>query len=68
VTETVDAHGDKIESAVDKAATFVDEKTKGKYSEKITAVADKAKETVEKLGSEHPQADPPAGQPPSDPV
>jgi catechol 2,3-dioxygenase-like lactoylglutathione lyase family enzyme len=42
-------HDERIETAIDKAAGFVDDKTKGKYSERIGTVAGKAKGTVDKL-------------------
>ena len=42
-------HDQRIEEAIEKAAGFVDEKTKGKYSERIGTVAGKAKGTVDKL-------------------
>ena len=34
--KTVDQHGDKISKGIDKAASTADQKTKGKYSDKIT--------------------------------
>ncbi|MGW0083733.1 antitoxin [Streptomyces sp. NPDC003393] len=45
-----------IEHGLDKAARTVDEKTKGKYSEKIHAGTDKAKGAVDRIahGSERP--------------
>jgi MT0933-like antitoxin protein len=47
--DLVDKHDDKIRSGIDKAADFADDKTKGKYSEKIDKGADSAKNAVEKL-------------------
>ncbi|MEU0599493.1 antitoxin [Streptomyces sp. NPDC006393] len=38
-----------IEHGLDKAAKVVDEKTKGKYSEKIHAGTDKAKDAVDRI-------------------
>ncbi|MGW0855136.1 antitoxin [Streptomyces sp. NPDC002690] len=43
-------HGGKIEQGLDKAARTVDEKTKGKYSDKIQSGTQKAKDTVDRLG------------------
>ncbi|HLT69709.1 MAG TPA: antitoxin [Acidimicrobiales bacterium] len=44
-------HADTIEGGIDKAAKFVDEKTKGKYADKIETVQAKAHEAVEKLAA-----------------
>lgn len=43
-------HGGKIEQGLDKAARTVDQKTKGKYSDKIVSGTQKAKDAVDKLG------------------
>jgi hypothetical protein len=43
----VDEHGDKVASAVDKATDLVDEKTKGKYRDKLEKV-DQAAEKLDK--------------------
>lgn len=42
-------HTDQIEGGIDKSAEVIDDKTKGKYSDKIESVADKAKDVVKKL-------------------
>ncbi|MFJ3641142.1 antitoxin [Streptomyces sp. NPDC090108] len=42
-------HGDKVQHGIDKAAQAVDERTKGKYSEKIHAGTDKAKDAMDRL-------------------
>ncbi|MFJ3672927.1 antitoxin [Streptomyces sp. NPDC090106] len=42
-------HGDKIQGGIDKAAKVVDEKTKGKYSDRIQTGTGKAKDAVDKL-------------------
>ncbi|MER6981113.1 antitoxin [Streptomyces carpinensis] len=52
VSDLAQRHGGSIEDRLDKAAKVVDEKTKGKYSEKIHAGTGKAKEAVERLA--HP--------------
>ncbi|MEU8765192.1 antitoxin [Streptomyces sp. NPDC048659] len=49
VTDLAQQHGDKVEQGLDKAAKMVDEKTKGKYSDKIETGTGKAKEAIEKL-------------------
>lgn len=61
--ETVEQNADKINEAVDKAGTFIDDKTKGKYSDKI----EKGKEAAKKVVP--PQAGGPAagGPAPTDP-
>jgi hypothetical protein len=47
--ETAADHADQIEGGIDKGADLIDDKTGGKYSEKIDAAADKAKDAVKKL-------------------
>ena len=47
--DAVDKHGDKIGQGLDKAAGFVDEKTGGKYHDKIEGGAGKAKDALDKL-------------------
>ncbi|MFF4363013.1 antitoxin [Streptomyces sp. NPDC001604] len=42
-------HGDKITHGLDKAAKVVDEKTKGKYSDKIHTGTGKAKGAMDRL-------------------
>ncbi|MEV0183632.1 antitoxin [Streptomyces sp. NPDC050625] len=62
---------DKLEHGLDKVAKAVDEKTKGKYSEKIHAGTDKAKGAmdrfVQKSGTEPGEgtATPPEAPPPA---
>ena len=50
--DAVAKNSDKIDGAVDKAADFVDDKTKGKYADKVDTVQNKAKEAVEKLADD----------------
>lgn len=47
--ETAADHADQIEDGIDKGADLIDDKTKGKYSDKIDSAADKAKGAVKKL-------------------
>ncbi|WP_405773335.1 antitoxin [Streptomyces sp. NBC_01538] len=42
-------HEDQIDRGLDKAAKVVDEKTRGKYSDKIHTGTDKAKGAVDRL-------------------
>ncbi|MEU5537074.1 antitoxin [Streptomyces sp. NPDC020362] len=46
-------HGGKVQHSIDKAAKAVDERTKGKYSDKIHAGTDKAKGAMDRLAHAH---------------
>ncbi|MER5292652.1 antitoxin [Streptomyces pharetrae] len=65
-------HGDKIQHGIDRAAKVVDERTKGKYSDKIQSGYGKAKSAMERLahkddtGPEGATGTPPSA-PPSTP-
>ncbi|MFI8419549.1 antitoxin [Streptomyces sp. NPDC085479] len=50
VSDLAQQHGDKIDHGLDKAAKMVDEKTKGKYSEKIQSGTGKAKDAIDRIG------------------
>ncbi|MEW2295762.1 antitoxin [Streptomyces sp. NPDC006743] len=64
VSDLAQRHGGSIEHGLDKAARMVDEKTKGKYSDKIHAGTGKAKEAVDRLAHrEGPGPDGTAGAP-----
>ncbi|WP_084759397.1 antitoxin [Nocardia mangyaensis] len=52
--DTVEQNADKINDAVDKAGSFIDEKTGGKYSDKI----EKGKEAAKKVVPPQPGTDP----------
>jgi hypothetical protein len=41
---------DKVDSAIDKVADVVDDKTKGKHHDKIEGAADKAHDLADKMG------------------
>ncbi|GGJ05630.1 antitoxin [Streptomyces brasiliensis] len=60
VSDLAQQHGGKITGGIDKAAKVVDEKTKGKYSEKIHTGTDKARHAMDRLahksGPEAPEA------------
>ena len=72
VTDLAQQHGDKIDQGLEKAGRMVDEKTKGKYSDKIHAGTGKAKEAVDRLahpggadtGAPAPEPAAPAQEPP----
>ncbi|MEV8069493.1 antitoxin [Streptomyces sp. NPDC085995] len=49
VSDLAQRHGGQIGQGLDRAAKVVDEKTKGKYRDKIHAGTDKAKEAVDRL-------------------
>ncbi|MFI9154244.1 antitoxin [Streptomyces sp. NPDC053367] len=67
-------HGDKIQHGLDKAARVVDEKTKGKYSDRIQSGTGKAKEAMDRLAHKHGtgaadrSATPPDSPPPPPPA
>ncbi|MGJ7417954.1 antitoxin [Streptomyces cinereoruber] len=50
VADLAQQHGGKIDQGLDKAAKVVDEKTKGKYSDKIHSGTGKAKEAIDRMG------------------
>ena len=62
--EAVDGHGSQIKDGIDKAGAFVDQKTKGKYSDKIAMGTKKAGEAVVKIDKDA-DAKPGSGQPAS---
>ncbi|MFJ3901188.1 antitoxin [Streptomyces sp. NPDC090025] len=49
VSDLAKEHGGKVEHGLERAAKVVDEKTKGKYSDKIETGTGKAKEAIERL-------------------
>lgn len=48
-TDIAEKHGDKIADGVDKATDMVDDKTGGKFTDKLDQVDDKAADAIEKL-------------------
>jgi len=63
--DAVTEHSVKIDDGIDKAAGFVDDKTKGKYADKIDSVQAKAHDVVERITVEKGEGDtPPADTPP----
>jgi MT0933-like antitoxin protein len=64
--ETVAQHKDEIQGAMETAGAAVDEKTHGKYTDKIAKYGQKASSAVEKFGDREPGEDtdsPPAAPP-----
>jgi MT0933-like antitoxin protein len=45
-------HHDTIEGGIDKAGDFVDDKTGGKYADKVDSAQDTAHDTLDKLSGE----------------
>ncbi|GGK58306.1 antitoxin [Nocardia camponoti] len=70
--ETVEQNADKITGAVDKAGDFIDEKTKGKYSDKIGKATEAAKKAVptdpRSAGASGTATPPPAPKPATPPT
>ncbi len=65
--DAVTEHSDKIDDGIDKAAGFVDDKTKGKYADKIDTVQSKAHDVVERISADKGEGGtPPSDAPPSD--
>ncbi|MEV5879842.1 antitoxin [Streptomyces sp. NPDC052101] len=73
VSDLARQHGEKVQHGLDKAAHVVDERTKGKYSDKIQAGTGKAKEAMDRLahkdapGPESATGGPTAPTPPEGP-
>ncbi|MER8067702.1 antitoxin [Streptomyces sp. NPDC094034] len=59
VADLAQQHGDKIEHGLEKAARTVDQKTKGKYSDKIDSGTGKAKDALGKLAHKDDGSTPP---------
>jgi uncharacterized protein YjbJ (UPF0337 family) len=65
VEEAVGGHKDKVEGAVDKVGDKIDEKTDGKYADKVDSVQDAVKKVVPGDGSPEAPAAPAAPAPPA---
>ncbi|MDN3245375.1 hypothetical protein J2S54_001744 [Streptomyces sp. DSM 42143] len=78
VSDLAQQHGDKIDRGLDKVARTVDERTKGKYSDRIQTGTGKAKGAMDRLAHKDdgtpggggtpgtaPGGPPPAGPPPA---
>ncbi|GGT09502.1 antitoxin [Streptomyces chromofuscus] len=70
VSDLAQQHEGKIQHGIDRAAKVVDERTKGKYSDKIHSGTDKAKGAMDRLAHRHDRGPgggtttPPSGPPP----
>ncbi|MFJ9037657.1 antitoxin [Streptomyces sp. NPDC102406] len=64
VADLAQQHGDTIDQGLEKAAKAVDEKTKGKYSDKIRHGTSKAKDALDRLSADGKDG----GAPPSPPT
>lgn len=58
-----DEHGDRIDEALNKGSSFLDERTKGKYAGRIQQAREGAKDAADRL-AEQRHAAPPASKPP----
>ncbi|MEU6284654.1 antitoxin [Streptomyces sp. NPDC047028] len=69
VSDLARQHGDKVQHGLDKAAKAVDERTKGKYSDRIQAGTGKAKDAMDRLAhkDETGPGDPMTPTPPEGP-
>ncbi len=47
-------NADKVETAIDKAGDIVDQKTQGKYADKVDKVQDAVKKAVDKTDPQTP--------------
>ncbi|MEU2924026.1 antitoxin [Streptomyces sp. NPDC048304] len=68
VSDLARQHGDKVQHGIDKAAKVVDERTKGKYSDRIHAGTGKAKEAVDRLAHKEGPGPAPATDRPTTPT
>lgn len=48
VKDLAGQHSDKVEDVVDKAGDFIDDKTGGKYADKVDSVQDAVKKNLKK--------------------
>jgi hypothetical protein len=48
VKDLLAKNADKVDTAIDKAADIVDQKTQGRYADKVDKVQDAAKKAVDK--------------------
>jgi hypothetical protein len=67
VAQQVDQHSDQISRGIDKAGAVIDQKTGGKYSDKIATGKQKVREGLDKVDGKRddfPPAPPTPGTPP----
>ncbi|GGZ36368.1 antitoxin [Streptomyces poonensis] len=67
ISDLAKEHGDKVGRGLDKAAQMVDERTKGKYSDRIHTGTDKAKGAVDRLAHKDDGNAPPSDTSPPPP-
>jgi hypothetical protein len=67
IKELAGQHADKVEGAIDKVAEVVDEKTGGKYADKIDQGVEAAKGFVDGDGENVIDGEPGAGESPEPP-
>lgn len=63
VSDLAQQHGDKIDRGLDKVARTVDERTKGKYSDRIQTGTGKAKGAMDRLAHKDDDGTPGGGTP-----
>ncbi|MEV8366805.1 antitoxin [Streptomyces niveus] len=68
VSDLAQQHGGKIGEGLDKAAKTVDQKTKGKYSDKIESGTGKAKDALERMSHKGDDTGTPPSSPPPPPA
>jgi hypothetical protein len=68
VQGTVSTHADTIKGGIDKAGNVVDDKTHGKYTDKVTAAQEKGKEIVDGLAGGKPDGGPETNDTPEPPA
>ncbi|GGP98553.1 antitoxin [Streptomyces roseolilacinus] len=64
VSDLAQQHGDRIDHGIEKAARMVDQRTKGKYTDKIETGTVKARHAVDRLA----HRDDGSGAPPAPPA
>ncbi|MCZ9345941.1 antitoxin, partial [Streptomyces sp. TRM76130] len=69
VSDLAQQHGGRIQHGLDRAARTVDQRTGGKYSDRIRSGAGKAKQAVDRLArKDGPGSGPGGGTPPAGPT
>jgi MT0933-like antitoxin protein len=66
--DLVAEHNDTIDEKLDRAAGFLDQQTKGKYSARIDSSVERAKQGIDRFGDRpaEDQPEPPADLPPDE--
>lgn len=71
VKDLLAKNSDKVDTAIDKAGDFVDQKTQGKYASQVDQVQDAAKKAVADSTADHAaeqgHTDPPSQEPTAPP-